>query len=213
MKQVRIAIAEPDKLFLQGITALLSQEKSFQIVVSAGTGERFLQLLAYAQADVALMDMNLPRMNGIETLPKIRKISPQTSVVIWSKRPQPHHIIQSMRLGAVGFLQKACDLEELSKTLKQVATGQICQNTLVEQAMRVEEQQMHYGRKDQRLSPREEEVLRMLCLQKTNREIADQLQLSSRTVEGHRKNLLAKTGMRNLAGLVLFAVKEGLVRC
>lgn len=209
MRPIKIAIAEPDKLMLQGITALLSQEKAFQIVVSAATGDRLLKLLPFAKADVALIELNLARTNGIEALPKIRKLSPETAVVLWTQQPQPHHVIQSMRLGASGFLPKNCEPKELKQVLRHVSMGQVYENPLMLQALALQAcEKTKPG-----LSPREAEVLRMLCLQQTNREIARQLDLSARTVEGHRKNLLMKTGARNLAGLVLFAVKEGLVSC
>jgi DNA-binding NarL/FixJ family response regulator len=211
MKSLKLAIVEADSLFLQGLTTLLSQDKIFQVVVASTSGERFLQLLAYAHADVVLMDLNLPGMNGLKALPRIRKISPQTAVVLWSKAPQAHHIRQSLRLGAKGFIEKNCQLEELSQTLREAANSDTYENELMQKAMYLAEYQRHNPSKKCRISPREVEVLNMLCLEKTNKEIAQALQLSARTVEGHRKSLLTKTGARNLAGLVLFAVKEGLV--
>ncbi len=213
MKQITIAISEPDRLFLQGITALLSEEKKFRIVVAECAAARFLKLLPLAQPQVALLDLHSPGPSGLQALQHIRKASPQTAVVIWSKQPQAHHIAQCLRLGAQSFLDKACALEELSHALRQVAAGGIFENSLVSQALNSEKHRAFFDQQKTCLSPREEEVLRMLCRQKTNREIARQLELSARTVEGHRKNLLTKTGARNLAGLVLFAVREGLVSC
>lgn len=211
MKSLKLAIVEADSLFLQGLTTLLSQDKNFQVVVATDSCERFLQLLAYARADIVLMDLNMPGINGLKALPRIREISPRTAVVLWSKEPQAHHIRQSLRMGARGFIEKTCPLEELSRALQEAASSDNYENELMQKAMCLAAYQRYNPPKKCRISPREAEVLNMLCLEKTNKEIAEALELSARTVEGHRKNLLTKTGARNLAGLVLFAVKEGLV--
>jgi DNA-binding NarL/FixJ family response regulator len=216
MKKVRIVIADDQHLFRNGLASLIRSFDDFELVAEAPNGkELMLQLQElHLPADVALLDMNMPEMNGVEVNEAIHKLYPDTKVIMLTVYDQERFIIKMIEAGANGYLIKNCESEELTTAIRSVhATGFYFN----QEAMKAMRNSFLY--KNARiksldnipieLTDREKDVLRLICQERTNIEIAEQLFLSARTVEGYRNNLLMKTGCRNTAGLVIFAIKHG----
>jgi DNA-binding NarL/FixJ family response regulator len=217
INKINIAIADDQSLFRQGLAALLREIKEFELVAEADGGNDFLDRLKTARQlpDIALIDLNMPGMNGVELNGILNREYPGIKVVVVTAYGQERFVSKMIEAGASGYLVKNCDTEELITCIKTIQKTGFYFNTDVLNSLRFA---LHHKTKTIRnvssipieLSPREQEILCLICKEVTNPEIADKLFLSVRTVEGHRNNLLAKTGCRNTAGLVIFAVRHGI---
>lgn len=217
MTKVRIAIVDDQQLFREGLASLIQSIPDFELILESETGTALLEKLKAANAlpDVLLMDMKLPDINGFELNELLQKDFPAIKVIVVSMYDNGRLVYRMIEAGACGYLAKNCDKQELvAAILATSRTGFYFNNSTIK-AMR---NAAVYKKQSLRnvnnipfeLSEREEEVLRLICKEFTNAEIAAQLFLSSRTVDGHRNNLLMKTGCKNTAGLVVFAVRYGL---
>jgi len=212
---IHIAIADDQSLFRKGIISLLNTFTDMQVVIEAENGEDLLQQLAAKATDiqVALVDINMPLMNGIEAMKKIRELYPHIKNVILTVHEEDKYINKLIEEGANAYLAKNTQPAELEKAITTVVSHDYYFNENTIRAMH-----SHVQSKRPRISlqaadeitAREKEILQLICKEFTTAEIAKQLFISERTVDGHRNNLLLKTGCRNTAGLVLFAIKHEL---
>lgn len=217
MNKISIAIADDQLLFRQGLAALLREVEEFDLVLEANNGHDLLQQLKNISQlpQVAIIDLNMPGMNGVELNRILHHEYPSIKVVIVTMYGQERFISKMIEAGASGYLVKNCDTEELISCIRTVSKTEFYFNAAVLKAMR---NALQHKTKTIRnlsnipieLTTREQEILDLICKEFTNPEIAEKLFLSARTVEGHRNNLLAKTGCRNTAGLVIFAVRHGI---
>jgi DNA-binding NarL/FixJ family response regulator len=210
-------VVDDQTLFRESLLALIRTEAGLEQVAEASNGADFLALCATLPAlpDVVLMDMNMPGMNGVELNNLLHRRYPQMRVIVLSVHTQERLIAKMIAAGAAAYLAKNCNKEELLLAIEMVHRSGFYMNAEVLKAM----QNTHSYAKNSGTSlgsltvdftNREKEVLQLICQEYSNPEIAEKLFLSVRTVEGHRNNLLLKTGCRNTAGLVLFAVKHHL---
>jgi DNA-binding NarL/FixJ family response regulator len=216
MERIRIALADDQELFRQGLAGLIQSVPEFDLVAQAENGKVMLERLAQLPElpHIALIDMHMPEMNGVELNDAIQKQYPGIKVLVLSVYDQERFISKMIESGACGYLTKNCEISELITAIQTAYKAGFYFNNSTLQAMR---KAALYKETDIRnlsnipieLTLRETEVLRLLCKEHTNAEIGEQLFISTRTVEGHRNNLLAKTGCRNTAGLVIFAIKNG----
>lgn len=217
MERIRIALIDDQKLFRQGIAFLIDSIAEFELQCQADNGQSFLEILQkmdQAHPHIALVDMEMPVMDGIELNKQLQKNYPQIKVIILSVHAKERLIAHMIQSGACGYLLKNCDKEELITAIRSVHNSGFYINEGTLKAMQ------HASPKRQEIksvdgiaidiSLREKEILQLICEEYNNAEIGERLFISSRTVEGHRNNLLAKTGCRNTAGLVVFAVKSHL---
>jgi len=165
--------------------------------------------------DIALIDMHMPEMNGVELNKILQERYPSIKVIVLSVYDQERFIGKMIEAGACGYLTKNCEISELITAVKTTYTTGFYFNQATLQAMRKASQYKAGEIKSLSniaitLTERENEILTLLCQEFTNAEIGEKLFISTRTVEGHRNNLLLKTGCRNTAGLVIFAIKNGL---
>lgn len=216
MEKIRIAIADDQHLFRQGMIALIKDFSELELVAEAENGKVLLEKLRNLPAlpDIAIIDLNMPEMNGVELNNALHNEFPSIKVIVLSVYNQERFVSRMIEAGASGYLHKNHDAGELVNAVKAVyATGFYFNNETI-RAMRNARQNrgqlLNINNIPIDLSERELEVLQMICKELTNAEIAGKLFLSSRTVDGHRNNLLAKTGCRNTAGLVIFAIKHGI---
>lgn len=215
MKNITIALADDQLLFKQSLGMLISGVPEFELLFDAENGMLFLDQLKLMKKgpEIALIDIEMPEMDGMELLEIIKKEYPDIKVLILSAHSNERLISRLIQMGACGYLLKNCDKEELITAIYSVHKNgfYINQNTLkaIQNSgnnRKMTLKDLSIGNGD--LTQREIEVLQLICQQFNNTEIAEKLFLSPRTVEGHRNNLLLKAGVKNTAGLVLFAVKK-----
>jgi DNA-binding NarL/FixJ family response regulator len=212
---INIAIADDQLLFRKGIISLLNSFNNMQVLAEAENGEELLSLLdeILVPIHIVLLDINMPVLNGIETMKKIRAKYPAIKNIILTIHEEDKYISKLIEEGANAFLAKNTQPDELETAINTVISHDFYFNEKTINAMH---QHMQAKRKKIILEPvdgitsREKEILNLICREFTTPEIAQQLYISERTVDGHRNNLLLKTGCRNAAGLVLFAIKNGL---
>ncbi len=216
MEKIRIAIVDDQQLFRQGLVALIHDVKEFEFVMDAETAKELLDKLKEADSlpDILLMDMKLPDLNGAELNLILQKEFPAVKVIVVSMFDQERFIYRMIEAGACGYLAKNCDKQELITAITTTVKSGFYFNYSTMKAMRnaaVYKSQplRNINHIPIELTEREEEVLKLICIENTNAEIAEKLFLSIRTVDGHRNNLLAKTGCKNTAGLVVFAIRYG----
>lgn len=215
---IRIALTDDQLLFRQGLASLISSTHGLELVMQADNGIDCLEKLSSLPdpPDIILMDMEMPGMDGIELNKAMHKRYPSIKVIVLSVHANERLIAHMIEAGASGYLVKNCDKEELLSAIDSVITSGYYINTKVLKAI-----QAAAGKKNKNLknvshididiSEREKEILGLICKELSNAEIAEKLFISIRTVEGHRNNLLLKTGCKNTAGLVVFAIKNQLV--
>lgn len=217
MSKTSIAIVDDQHLFRQGLASLIKEVDDLILTIEAETGKELLDKLKNAEAlpDILLMDMKLPDINGSELNVILQKEYPALKVIVLSMYDQERFIYRMIEAGACGYLAKNCDKEELINAISTTMTSGFYFNNDTMKAMRnaglyKNQSLRNINNIPIELTEREEEVLRLICSEYTNAEIALQLFLSIRTVEGHRNNLLTKTGCKNTAGLVVFAIRYGI---
>jgi DNA-binding NarL/FixJ family response regulator len=215
LEKIKIGLVDDQRLFRQSLATFISTIPSFDLVLEAENGADCLEQIATqkTQLDVMLMDMEMPGMNGIELNEQLQKKYPHIKVLVLSMYNREKQISRMIQAGASGYLEKNCESAELVKAIESVHTSGFYMNATVLSAMqkKASSRNQHAQRMATaiELTSREAEVLKLICKECSNAEIAEQLFISIRTAEGHRTNLLLKTGSRNTAGLVLFAIKFG----
>lgn len=211
---IRIALVDDQKLFRKGLKLILSKQPSFEVVFEASSGQQFFERQAFETIDVVVLDVEMPGMDGMETLTKIRKQDSEIKVLMLTMHNSERLISHLMKEGANGFLLKDEEPEIVCKAVETVYHEGVFFRDYVSNALLKNSRQGASRKNDmlkRQLSERELEVLQLICKEYTSQEIANELFISVRTVDGHRRNLQEKVGARNLAGLVLYAVNNGLV--
>jgi DNA-binding NarL/FixJ family response regulator len=211
MEKIRIIIADDHQLFRNGLKILLNSFPEFEVTGEASNGEEFLTLIKTCPADIALMDINMPEMDGIEATRKGLKICPAISVIALSMYGEEEYYYKMVDAGAKGFLLKDSDISEVKEAILTVIKGgsYFSQELLYHVIQKIKHREQES--KTANLSKREKEVLYKICEGLSNQEIADTLFISKRTVDKHRANLLGKTNSKNTASLILFAIRNKLI--
>lgn len=211
---IKIVLADDHKMIREGIKALLRKNSAIEIVGEAETGQEAMDLLAGQAADLVLMDINMPNMNGIETTKAIQQAHPTTKVLALTMHNDDTHIVSMLEAGASGYILKTADKETLEDAIDHVYAGETFFPPEVAQAVlqrHLKQKQTSGNGNNRILTKREKEVLLLITKGLTNPEIAEKLFISKRTVDAHRRNLLDKLKAKNTAGLVMYAVKQGLI--
>jgi DNA-binding NarL/FixJ family response regulator len=211
---IRIALVDDQKLFRRGLRSILSKQDQFQVAFEAENGEQFLERLKFEPVDVVILDVEMEGMGGMETLEVIRKKHSDLKVLMLTMHESERLISHLMKEGANGFLLKDEEPEIVCEAIKRVHQEGIFFRDYVSKALLRNSRQGSVKKNDLlavQLSDRELQILQLLCKERTSQEIGDQLFISARTVDGHRRKMQDKTGSRNLAGLVLYAVKNGII--
>lgn len=215
---IRIALVDDHSLFRKGLKVLLSSRKDFSIVADVGSGEEFLEVLMQAQPDVVFMDYAMPQMNGAETTRRALEMSPDLKIITLSMFGDNAYYSDMMSSGAKGFLLKDSEFAEVVEAVETVFEGGTYFSASLLESL------SHSLRSTgatasvaddiaeaDRLSEREIEVLLAICQGLSTQEIADKLFISKRTVDKHRANILEKSGCKNTASLVVYAIRNGFV--
>ncbi|MEN2414753.1 response regulator transcription factor [Flavobacterium mesophilum] len=210
---IKIALVDDEVLFRKGIAFLLQREENIEIIFEASNGEELLASLEENEIkpDIIIMDLKMPVLNGVEATKIIRKSYPDIKIIALTSYDTKSFIANMIQVGAVAYLIKNTTPKDLILTINEVAKKGFYYNESVLKTIQdtiVSSKTSKVNLETSFLSPREIEILQLICQQKTTSEIAEHLFLSPRTVEGHRNNLLLKTESRNIAGLVVYAIQN-----
>ncbi|WP_338645705.1 response regulator transcription factor [Flavobacterium sp. KS-LB2] len=213
-KSIKIILVDDEILFRKGISFLLGRETNINIIFEASNGEElisFLQNNKNNHPDIIIMDLKMPGINGVEATKIIRKEFPELKIIALTSYDSKSFVANMIDVGAVSYLIKNATPQQLITTINEVAEKGFYYTDYVMKIIQADvltnkRNKNNFENND--LSPREIEVLKLICTQKSTVEIAEQLFISPRTVEGHRNNLLLKTESRNIAGLVVYAVQN-----
>jgi DNA-binding NarL/FixJ family response regulator len=212
-RPIKVAIADDHALFRAGVKTALSARKDIEMIAEADNGMQLLNLLKHVEPDVILLDIQMPIMDGIATLPEIRKLYPDVRVIILSMHNDHSMISKLMEVGANSFLTKNSDSETIYQAIKTCYEQEFFFNELTNKALLsgLRTKKNDHSPEDVQLSEKEVRILKLMCEEKTTKEIADIVDISPRTVEAIRDKLKTKTGAKSMAGLVMYAVKNGIL--
>jgi len=200
------------ELFREGLTSLLKEEEGITLVFEASNGEELLDKLKSNKVDVILLDLEMPVLSGKQTLKQLTSKFPSVRPIVLSMFEADKYISQAIKLGARGYLAKNCSIEKVIDAIYAVhEQGYYFDDEVskIQLFKLVSDGRVEAKFTDEDLSARELAVLELICNEKKNNEIAEKLCISVRTVEVHRQNLLRKTNAKNVAGLVIYAIKKG----
>ena len=211
MEKIRIIICDDHQLFRNGLKILLNAFPEFEVIGEASNGEEFLKIIKNIKADVALMDINMPEMDGIEATRKGLRINPDLNIIALSMYGEEEYYYKMVDAGAKGFLVKDSDISEVREAVLSIMKGgsYFSQELLYHVIQKIKHRELES--KSANLSKREKEILFKICEGFSNQEIAESLFISKRTVDKHRANLLGKTNSKNTASLILFAIRNKLI--
>lgn len=211
MNKIKLLIADDHTILRDGIVSLLQSEEAFTIAGTAANGYEVLDLITKKEFEVCLLDINMPGLDGMETAKLIREKKPAIKIIMLTTYNDPEIISELVQIGVSGYLLKNSDKQELVEAVNKVMKGRHYFSAEVENIIL-------RGLTDKKssqvitLTEREQEVIRLLAKEYTNDKIADELHISYRTVETHRKNIMQKTKAHNLAGLLKYAYGSGLIK-
>jgi DNA-binding NarL/FixJ family response regulator len=214
---IKIVLADDEELFRKGIYFLLQREKNIEVVFEASNGAEIIDYLktCETQPDIILMDLKMPGINGVEATKIIHKEFSDVKIIALTSYNTKSFIANMINVGAVSYLVKNASPSEMVETINEVSKKGFYYNNAV---LEVIQDDILSGNKsnksafdDEFLTSREREVLTLICQQLSTNEIAEKLFISSRTVEGHRTNLMLKTESKNIAGLVVYAIQNKLL--
>ncbi|MEL6864877.1 MAG: response regulator transcription factor [Bacteroidota bacterium] len=216
LHKIRLGIIDDDRLIVQLLVPILEESGKIAVVLTAHSGQGFLEKLeAQAiQLDVILLDLRMRNGSGLDVLTQLQNGRKTMKIIVLSTFYEHSFIGQMLKIGADAFLPKEIDQEELIATIEEVHQKGHSFSTEQMQAIRKQlsprAPKLHFPQKEG-LTPREVEVLQLLCQQMTTQEIAGFLFISPKTVESHKSNLIVKTGVKNTAGLVIYAIQNQIV--
>jgi DNA-binding NarL/FixJ family response regulator len=210
-KTHRILLADDHQMFREGLKSVLLSETDFMVAGEAGNGLEAVDLSRDLAPDIVVMDISMPEMNGIEATRRIHAESPDVKIIILSMHTEKHFILGALKAGASGVVVKNSASAELVIAIEAVASGKTylspsISNILIQNLLGVETET---GEKV--LSPRERQILQLIAMGKGTKDIAYELGISNKTVEAHRMQLMNKLDIRNVAELVKYAIREGII--
>ncbi len=211
---MRIILADDHTLMRAGIRALLENIAGVEVIAEASDGAQVLHLLKTQPPDILLTDIAMPGMNGLQTAACVAKEFPGVRVIILSMHANEEYVCQAMQVGAAGYLLKDADPGELERALRAVAAGETYLTPAISKHVISDYLRRVSGEKTspEPLTPRQREILQLIAEGKSTKEMARILQISAKTVETHRAQLMDRLEIHDIAGLVRYAIRAGLVK-
>lgn len=213
MKPIRVVLAEDDNLVRVGFKALFETIGAINVVGEAADGQTAVSICQQRRPDVLFLDINMPKLNGIEVAGRVHRDCPNTRIIMLSMLTDPKYVSRALEAGAAGYLPKSVDVPELTKALKKVLRYEIYISPLI--AGQIDIQSELAGAEVENelalLTDRQREVLQLIAEGHTTREIAHILSISVKTVETHRGHIMERLDVYDVAGLVKVAIRTGLV--
>ncbi len=210
-KKIKLLIVDDHQIIIDGLRSLLKNVADIHVIGDALNGEEALATLQVLSADVVLMDIDMPKMNGIDATLKIKKEYPGTRILILTVHNESSLIRNLVKIGADGYLLKNSCKEELLDAIYKVNAGEKYFSSEVTLSLLQEDKSVKTTPPDVEFTKRERDILKLLVDGFTNKEIGEKLFISHRTVDTHRTNIMKKAGVNNIANLISFAIKNGLV--
>ncbi len=215
MKKSRIILVDDHKLFRDGLKFVIMQMDNLEVVAEASNGKEFLELLDHHEADLVLMDISMPELNGIEATRQAMAKYPKLKILALSMFCDEEYYYQMIQSGVMGFVLKESGKNELEEAITTVLSGEsfFSQKLLRDIIININSPKQKLKSQTEEsivLTKRESEVLKLICEGMSNSQIAEKLFISLRTVEGHKSNLISKTGVKNSISLVMYALKHKL---
>lgn len=211
--QIRVLLADDHKLVRAGIRSLLARLPDVEVIAEASDGREAIRFVEKNEPQIVLMDLAMPELNGLEATQHLTRTFPKVRVIILSIYADEEHVYQALCAGAAGYLLKGAATEELELAIRSVARGETYLSPPVSKPVIMEYiRRTNAGRNSrERLSPRQTQILKLIAEGKTTKQVALELAISVKTVETHRSALMMRVGVRDVAGLVRYAVRIGLV--
>ena len=208
---ITILLADDHRITREGVKLMLNEQPDFQVIGETGDGRDAVELAASLSPDVIVMDLTMPTLNGVEATRQVKAQRPEVKVIVLSMHLERQFVSATLSAGASGYLLKDSPPEDLGRAIRTVVAGEPylspkIQEVLVASCLAGSKNNRGY----ENLSPREREVLQLTAEGKNTKEIALLLHLSSKTVEGHRRQLMAKLDLNGVADLTRFAIREGI---
>jgi two-component system, NarL family, response regulator NreC len=214
---IRVLLADDHTIVREGVRLCLEAFGDISVVAEAGDGQEAVQLAVQLRPDVAVVDLTMPRLNGVEAIRQIRRDVPDTEVVVLSVHDSEAYVVQALRAGAAGYVLKRNAATELAAAIRAAHEGQaylhpsVARRVIDDYLSRIHASEGAVGEPHERLTPREREVLQLAAEGHSTRAIAGLLCLSTKTVEHHRASLMTKLGLHGQTELVKYAIRAGLV--
>lgn len=214
--QIRILLADDHTIIRSGLRLLLEQQPDFKVVAEAGDGREAVELAAEHHPEVAVLDIGMPKLNGIEAVAQIAAREPRTQPVILSMHADEGYVLRALKAGARAYILKNSAEADLIRAVRTVADGKsffspVISKMLLEDYIRqIRDKQVEDSY--ELLTPREREILQLLAEGRSNKEVANLLTLSLYTVETHRGNILQKLNLHGIPELILYAVRKGIIQ-
>ncbi|MEM6628817.1 MAG: response regulator transcription factor [Bacteroidota bacterium] len=207
--KIKIGIVDDHRIFLDGIALLLSEKEDMEVVAKMTDYGEFFQRLSDIEMDVLLLDVEMPRICGIDMMEKLLRKNPYLRVLMLTMYKDPSIVKKAIQTGAHGYVLKNVGTEELLTAIRTIAQGKKYFSPDVMQEVM---EALHPSQTYSSLSSRELEIIQLIADQQTTKEIAKILHLSRYTIETHRKNILLKLGLKNTAGLIKYSLQKGLIQ-
>ncbi|QOY88041.1 response regulator [Paludibaculum fermentans] len=215
MPSIRVLLADDHKLMRSGLRLLVEQQPEFRVVGEAGDGRQAVALATELKPDVAVLDIGMPELNGIEAARQITEQLPETAVVMLSMHSDESYVLRALKAGARGYLLKDSAEADLVQAIVAVREGKSFFSPAVSQVLLEDylRKLRKTGAEDsyELLSPREREILQLVAEGKSSKDVANLLNLSVYTVETHRANLMKKLNLKSMPELILYAVRKGVI--
>ncbi|RMG97074.1 MAG: DNA-binding response regulator [Chloroflexi bacterium] len=220
MKPIRVLLADDHVLVRAGFRSLIERTEDMEVVAEADNGREALQLIAKHKPDVVLIDIAMPGLNGLEACVRIARDFPKVRTLILSMHMSEEYVLQALQAGASGYMVKGADPAEFELAIRAVARGEtylspmVSRHVIEEYLRRTHQQEPEEepaATAFQQLTPRQREVLQLIAEGHTSPEIAKILHISPKTVEAHRQQIMERLDIHDIAGLVRYAIKSGLI--
>jgi len=208
---IRVLIADDHGIVRSGLRMLIDRQTDMQVVAEAVDGVSALESTQAERPDIAVLDVSMPRMTGLQAAREIRAHVPDTRVLLLSMHDDAHYFVEGLDAGAAGYVLKRAADTDLIEALRTVAAGRTFLSSAAQRTLMEEWRAGARPDLEDPLTPRELEVVKLIAEAFTNRQIAETLKVSEKTVESHRGNVLSKLGMRDRVELARYAVRRGLV--
>jgi DNA-binding NarL/FixJ family response regulator len=207
-RRMKILLVDDHTILLDGVKSLLSKEDDLEIVGQAGSAEAALEFLKKQDVDLIITDYSMPGMDGLSLLNTVKRIAPNTKIILLSMHDEVHLVKEILKAGVNGYVLKKDTHKELLNAIHDVNNGKVYLSSDVNKMLITNLNNPDEGKL---LTDREREILKLIAKEYTNKDIAEELFISERTVETHRKNIFKKTATNSLVGLIKFAYANNLI--
>jgi DNA-binding NarL/FixJ family response regulator len=206
---MRVLLVEDHQIVRQGLRGLL-EKAGHEVVGEASDGHEGLRLARTLAPDIAVLDLSMPRLNGLDAAREIRRVAPQVKTILLTMYTDKGYVLQAMKAGAKGYVLKTEAAEDLIRAIREISRGEVYLSPSVAASV-VEAYLDESDIPADPLTPRERQILQLIAEGNTTREIAQQLSISFKTAESHRNHIMKKLDLHDVAGLVRYAIQRGLV--